>query len=182
MTCLNCDGELHEQVVDFSTEVKGQQVVFSMSGLVCAACGYHTVRGEEVAEYMRRAADVYRAQNNLLTSDEIRLRRKSLGMNQEQFAAHLGVGVASVKRWEWGQIQDKALDNLIRIRTSVDDAKANYWLVSEMMQSLAIASLLEADSLVPEVVYYPKKTEVWQTTANLASPAEHLRVDTAYAS
>jgi len=47
-------------------------------------------------------------------------------MSQEQFAKHLGgVGVASVKRWELGQVQDAAMNTLIVLRTDPLAAKLN---------------------------------------------------------
>jgi hypothetical protein len=57
-------------------------------------------------------ADAYRQDNELLTSDQIRSIRGSL--SQISFAQQLGVGPASVKRWELGLVQDKSNDNLIR--------------------------------------------------------------------
>jgi transcriptional regulator with XRE-family HTH domain len=60
-----------------------------------------------------------------LTSTEIRANRALLTMTQQQFADHLGTGVASVKRWEAGQIQDKAMDELIRLKTDPETARRN---------------------------------------------------------
>jgi hypothetical protein len=42
-------------------------------------------------------------------------------MSQQEFANFLGVGVASVKRWELGKIQDKLHDDLIRQKTAPKD-------------------------------------------------------------
>jgi DNA-binding XRE family transcriptional regulator len=68
-------------------------------------------------EYGRLLADKYRARHGLLTSDEIRKRRRRLELTQEQFATHLGVGIASIKRWEMGKIQDLRNNQLIVERT-----------------------------------------------------------------
>jgi transcriptional regulator with XRE-family HTH domain len=57
-------------------------------------------------EYGRLLSDSYRYVHGLLTSEEIRSRRQHLNMSQQEFAGHLGVGIASVKRWEMGKIQD----------------------------------------------------------------------------
>jgi hypothetical protein len=46
-------------------------------------------------------------------------------MTQQQFSDYLGTGVASVKRWEAGQIQDKAMDELIRLKTDPGAARRN---------------------------------------------------------
>lgn len=88
-----------------------------MAGLACTECGYQTVEGADMPEYMRLLADKYRAAYGLLTSDEIRAHRERLKMSQQKFADYLGVGVASVKRWEMGKIQESAMDKLIRQET-----------------------------------------------------------------
>jgi transcriptional regulator with XRE-family HTH domain len=68
-------------------------------------------------EFGRLLSDKYRSAHGLLTSEEIRARRRQLGLSQQQFAQHLGVGVASVKRWEMGKIQEARSDVDIRSKT-----------------------------------------------------------------
>jgi hypothetical protein len=46
-------------------------------------------------------------------------------MSQEEFAAYLSVGVASVKRWELGKVQEKSMDDLVRIKCSLASARQN---------------------------------------------------------
>jgi DNA-binding transcriptional regulator YiaG len=46
-------------------------------------------------------------------------------MSQRQFASYLGVGVASIKRWELGQIQDEAMNNLMVLKTDLAAARHN---------------------------------------------------------
>lgn len=46
-------------------------------------------------------------------------------MSQKDFADRLKVGIASVKRWELGAIQDESSDRLIRLSTDVDEARLN---------------------------------------------------------
>ena len=97
----------------FNAEVKGEAVPVLFDGWRCP-CGYETVDGADMPSFMREAADVYRRNHDLLTSLELREARQARGMNQNEFADFLGVGSASVKRWEMGQVQDRAMDNLIR--------------------------------------------------------------------
>src|ERR1035438_3066073 len=112
MKCINCKiGQLERRRAVVPAEIKGEAVSVEMDALACTNCEYTTIDGTRMAEYMRLAADAYREQNDLLTSSEIRIRRKHwLGMNQAEFAAYLPVSPASVKRWELGQVQDEAMD------------------------------------------------------------------------
>jgi DNA-binding XRE family transcriptional regulator len=83
-------------------------------------------------EYGRLLADEYRAAHGLLTSVEIRSRRKQLGMSQEEFANHVGVGVASVKRWEMGKIQDERSNKLIIERTEIPTTSIRTYILAPM--------------------------------------------------
>jgi putative zinc finger/helix-turn-helix YgiT family protein len=55
--------------------------------------------------------------------------RESLGMSQAQLAAHTGIGVASIKRWETGLVvQGAALDRQLRnLEPIVDQGSASPW-------------------------------------------------------
>jgi putative zinc finger/helix-turn-helix YgiT family protein len=127
MNCLKCSaGKLEAKEVKLEAEYRGEAFVVSMPGLQCPACNYATVRGEDMAEYMRRAADEYRKAHGLLTGDQIRERRQHLGMSQVEFAKYLGdIGVASIKRWELGQVQDQAMNELIVLKTDLEASYRN---------------------------------------------------------
>lgn len=135
MNCLECrKSELEEQFTDMATEVKGESVlVTGIKALVCPLCGFKTIHLAGMSEYMRLASDVYRARHGLLTSMEIRERRDRTGKPQEEFARYLGVGVASIKRWELGHVQDPAMDKLIRIHTDSLEAYQHYEAVSRVL-------------------------------------------------
>jgi putative zinc finger/helix-turn-helix YgiT family protein len=134
MICIECKrGRLQSRKAGVPAEVKGDKMLVNMEALVCPRCGYTTIDGKQMAEYMRLSADAYRHNHSLLTSSEIRSRRRALRMSQEQFAAYLGTGVASVKRWELGQIQDQAMDRLMRLMTDVEWAKNNYLNVAALI-------------------------------------------------
>jgi putative zinc finger/helix-turn-helix YgiT family protein len=133
--CIKCrKAELKEQNADLPATVKGESVlVLDFPALVCTNCSYKTIRGSDMPEFMRAASDLYRQKHQLLPSGEIRIRRERVDMSQAEFASFLGVGVASIKRWEMGQIQDRAMDRLIRISTDVTEAYHNYKQVERLV-------------------------------------------------
>jgi DNA-binding transcriptional regulator YiaG len=61
---------------------------------------------EQMSELRKRAADAYRTNHGLLTSEEIVNFRNALGMSQAAFANYLKVDKASIKRWETYFVQD----------------------------------------------------------------------------
>src|SRR5438105_3749814 len=106
--CIQCGrASLQSKRIQLQGTVRREDYLVEMQGLECPRCGYKTVEGTAMPEYGRLLADKYRAHHGLLTSEEIRARRARLGMTQEKFAQHIGVGLASVKRWEMGKIQDR---------------------------------------------------------------------------
>jgi len=126
MTCFECDhGELTPATVNLTGERNGESFEVKVAGLRCDKCGFETFDSAQSAEFTKAISDAYRAAHGLLTGRDIRARRSRLGMTQHQFADYLGAGVASVKRWEAGQIQDRAMDQLIRLKTDADSAREN---------------------------------------------------------
>ncbi len=114
MKCFVCGkGRLQERLTQTEGEVKHEKYVVTLTALVCDACGHVALEGRHAPEYMRLLADAYRAEHGLLTSDDIRKLRTRLGMSQQKFATALGVGIASVKRWELGGIQDRGNNMLM---------------------------------------------------------------------
>ncbi len=128
MNCIECGrANLQPGTVRLSGDVRGKYYVVEMEGLKCPSCGYKTIEGSKMAEFGRLLADRYREDHGLLTSVEIRSLRKQLGMTQEEFASHVGVGVASVKRWEMGKIQDRRSNECIIRRTESELGEMHEW-------------------------------------------------------
>jgi putative zinc finger/helix-turn-helix YgiT family protein len=126
MTCFECQcGSLMPAEVSMTGTRQGESFTVRLQGFRCEACGFETVDSEQSGEFTRLVSDAYRTSHRLLTGKEIRACRAQLGMSQQEFATYLGTGSASVKRWEIGQIQDKAMDELIRLKTDPHAARAN---------------------------------------------------------
>ena len=112
MNCFVCDtGTLSGRLADVEGEVKGEKFMVLTPALVCDSCGHVAMEGADTSEFMRRLADAYRRAHDLLTSEEIRQIRG--GMSQQRFARALGVGIASVKRWELGLVQEDRNNSLM---------------------------------------------------------------------
>ena len=78
----------------------------------CAHC--QTISLDEEAD--RQISAAFRRVARLLAPEEIRQGREKLGLTQKQFANLLGVGEATVSRWETGaQIQQRAMDRFLRV-------------------------------------------------------------------
>lgn len=126
MKCLNCDCEKFESKnIRFNPEIKGEEVEVVVPSFVCTKCQTPLMDGEQMNVLRRSAADKYRKQHNLLTSQEIIKYRASLGMSQAAFANYLKVGEASIKRWETYFVQDVVQDDHIRLKCDEAYAELN---------------------------------------------------------
>ena len=117
MNCFQCSkAKMHPREAVIEATVRGETFPVPCEAMVCGRCGFQVLAPEQVDGYTAASADGYRLRHGLLTSAEIRGFREKLRMSQVAFADYLRVGVASVKRWELGQVQDDAMDELIRLK------------------------------------------------------------------
>jgi len=149
MKCFQCDkGRLISKTAEVAGEVRGEKFTVRSEAMVCNRCGFQALSEEQSAAYTVAISDAYRQNHGLLTSKELKDIRKRLGLSQRAFADFLKVGVASIKRWEAGLIQDEAHDQLIRLRTDLEAARRN---ARELEQQLGVVS----PPSQPQVIYVP---------------------------
>jgi putative zinc finger/helix-turn-helix YgiT family protein len=138
MTCFSCGtSKMKHGVATVKGAYRGRTYEVRTSAHVCPKCGYYLVEAVDTPELMRNLADAYRREAGLLTSDQIRAYRDSLGMSQQRFAEYLKVGAASVKRWELGAIQDAANDEHIRLKCDAEYAAENAATVKALQEGAA---------------------------------------------
>lgn len=123
--CLKCGAEMRRGVGPIPGVRDGERFVVTVPIVRCPRCGYKTVDARDLDEYSTTVADAFRRKHGRLTSREIRESRARLRMSQREFAEYIGVGIASVKRWESGMVQDRAMDELLRLKTQPEYAADN---------------------------------------------------------
>ena len=99
-------------------DFRGETFRVTSPALQCRHCGFGMLDPGHLDALRIATHDAYRRKHGFLTSGEILSRRKAMGLSQKRFAEYLGVGSASIERWESGiLVQDKASDLLLRQRT-----------------------------------------------------------------
>lgn len=127
MKCVECGkGRMRMRLARVPHEIRGLKFEVEDRVNVCDACGFITIPLARADEHGRLVDATYRRLAGILTAEEIREARQRLGMSQREFAEYLGVGEASVKRWETGVLPDKSSSDLIRLKTDPEAAKENY--------------------------------------------------------
>lgn len=116
--------EIKEKSITETFEYKGKTteikdyIVFE-----CPDCGESFVDSKTIKNTEKIIRDFQRKVDGLLTSDEIKKIRKSLGFTQKDLGTILGGGEKSFARYESGKVtQSKAMDNLIRIIFNMPEA------------------------------------------------------------
>lgn len=131
MKCLNCDGSTFvEKNINIKTKYSDESLEVVVPAQVCKHCGESLMDSRQMNILRQAAADKYREIHGLLTSKKISELRKKMDMSQRQFAEYLGVGEASIKRWETYYAQEVAMDEHIKLKCDKQFAEENAFNVS----------------------------------------------------
>lgn len=116
-TCAECGGRVDVSHDPIPFEIRGESVlVEGVDHGCCNVCGevYLTLAATE--HLQQEAVGLLREAHGLLSPQEIRDIRRSLGLSQAAFEAVLGVGAKTVVRWENGAVfQSATADRLMRL-------------------------------------------------------------------
>jgi putative zinc finger/helix-turn-helix YgiT family protein len=135
MKCLNCDSTTFTQKkVNIKTEYSDESLEVVVPAHVCQVCAEPLMDSAQMNVLRQAAADQYRDNHDLLNSKKIVGLRKKLNMSQRVFAEYLGVGEASIKRWETYFAQENAMDEHIRLKCDKEFAEKNAFDVAMATQ------------------------------------------------
>jgi putative zinc finger/helix-turn-helix YgiT family protein len=84
--------------------------------LECTDCGERYLEPEQIQAFEQKVIEAQRAAKNLLSANEIRLIRESLGIPKERLEKILNLNLKSFYRWENGlSIQSDIVDTMLRL-------------------------------------------------------------------
>jgi len=182
-TCPNCEASKSFVTQESEIEQEYRKETFNISSecTVCSECGFSILADGQSDKLRMKTVDAYRNKHGLLTSFEMVARRKKMVMTQQQFADHVGVGIASIKRWEGGRVQDPSSDALIRIKTeptgfSYSNLKYNMLLNSDWAASISSKGsyhIGEIGTIISSPSSYSYKVSPKVKNACLAKPAKN---------
>lgn len=119
--CPECNGLVRRVRTVVHTRVGRRSVPVTGEFLQCQGeCGEIYFGPGESDEVSRQATAIVRADDGLLTPQEIREIRRHYGLTQQQLEQLLKVGPKTVVRWENGTVaQNAATDMLLRLLRDV---------------------------------------------------------------
>jgi len=105
-------------------ELRGETLMVpDVEHSTCERCGEVVVDLDGVARLQHEAVRQYKEARGLLTPDEIKVIRRSLGLWQTAFEHLLGIGPKTVVRWERGTVlQSATADRLMRLVRELPEA------------------------------------------------------------
>ena len=143
MDCPNNHGLMRLKNVTKEVLFRGKRVKFRPQHHLCPVCGIEADDLGLAAENQKALSDAYRATARLLTGEQIIERRKKLGWTQEDLTRAANVGIASIKRWETGQIQTRAMDDVLRKALSGEATCADPYTGNRPLSLARIKLVLE---------------------------------------
>ena len=114
MDCPNNHGQMEKKSGKERIEFRGKTLEVITEHYVCPQCGIKADDIPLASRNQKALSDSYRKSAGMLTGDEIVEERKKRNWSQAALASAINVGIASIKRWETGQIQTKAMDDSLR--------------------------------------------------------------------
>lgn len=114
MICPNNHGKMIRKEMRKKAVLRDIPVSVKVEEYLCEICGFEAGTPEQTTIIKRKLCDAYREKVGLLSGEQIRRLRSKLNLSQKALAESLGVGIASVKRWETGSIQNVSMDKSLR--------------------------------------------------------------------
>ncbi|KHO61654.1 XRE family transcriptional regulator [Thermoanaerobacter sp. YS13] len=115
--CPVCGKEQETEVIEKEeiSTVRGDEIKALAKIRICSVCGEELFDEELEEENIQRVYDIYRKKHGILSPEEIKGIRESYGLSQRAFAKLLGIGEASIARYETGALPEKSLSNMIML-------------------------------------------------------------------
>jgi len=115
--CPVCGIEQETEIIEKeeASNVRGDEIKALARIRVCSVCGEELFDEELEEGNIKRVYDIYREKHGILSTKEIRNIRENYGLSQRAFAKLLGIGEASIARYETGALPEKSLSNLLML-------------------------------------------------------------------
>lgn len=114
--CPNCEKETDQRFIQSTDQVniRGELITVQSEYYHCNVCGEEYEHFQPGYDPMDKAYRQFRERKGLLQPEEIKDFRKKLGLSQKEFSKLLGIGIATLNRYENGALQSESHDQNIR--------------------------------------------------------------------
>lgn len=115
--CPNCGKESALILVKETEEinVRGELIPIEAEYYRCQECGEEFEISRPDYTPLKDAYEEYRRRKSMVQPEEIRHFRNKFELTQKEFSGILGIGIATLNRYENGALQNKAHDRVLRL-------------------------------------------------------------------
>ena len=115
--CPNCEIETEQRYIDKVEEIniRGELIPVHLKYYQCERCGEDYELPRPDYDPLDTAYREYRNRKGLVQPEALKKFRKALGLTQKEFSQILGIGIATLNRYENGALQSEAHDQIIRL-------------------------------------------------------------------
>lgn len=115
--CPNCEKETPQVLIDRVEEIniRGEMMPIHMEYYQCEECGEDFEIPRPGYDPVDAAYREYRKIKGMIQPEEIKKFRKDLGLTQKEFSEIIGIGIATLNRYENGALQSEAHDQAIQL-------------------------------------------------------------------
>jgi putative zinc finger/helix-turn-helix YgiT family protein len=121
--CPNCEKETEQHHIDKveNMNIRGEVIPVQLEYVHCDECGEDFEIPRPDFDPLDAAYREYRRRKGMIQPEEIRKFRKDLGLTQKEFSEILGIGIATLNRYENGALQSEVHDQVIRYAMQPDN-------------------------------------------------------------
>lgn len=115
--CPNCETETNQQLIEevINVNVRGELIPTPTTYYRCNECGEDFEIPNPEFDPLDNVYREYRNRKGMMQPEEICQFRKSLGLTQQEFSDLLGIGIATLNRYENGALQSDGVDRMLRL-------------------------------------------------------------------
>ena len=115
--CPNCEKETQQDFINKIEifNIRGESIPIQVEYYHCQECGEDFDIPREGYDPLEQAYREYRQRKGMLQPEAIKEFRQKLGLSQEELSSLLGIGIATLNRYENGALQSEANDQALSL-------------------------------------------------------------------
>lgn len=153
--CAHCNKMTDGKIIsrDESFNVKGEDIKINASVMICKECNEEVFVEAVEEKNLEKAYMEYRNLHSLLTSVQIKEIRDRYGLSQRSLGKLLGWGEITIHRYESGNLQDEAHDEVLKLISRPENLLEIYEKQAHLLPNYVSGSLRKRiDELIREEI------------------------------
>ncbi|MDH5363894.1 MAG: DUF4065 domain-containing protein [Dehalococcoidia bacterium] len=125
LSCPVCNntGKLELIKEEKELTIRNDPITVEIECYKCSECGEEFLIPDSRSDPFEKAYRLYRSKHNMLQPEEIRNFRHKYHLTQSDLANLLGLGGATISRYESGKLQDETHDTLLRLAMDAENLR-----------------------------------------------------------